>query len=49
MQQYRYCLYHLGMSNMLQHIANELNIKLDVPAKNPYLMEEVLNGKFALC
>lgn len=49
MQQYRYCLYHLGMSNILEHIADELNITLDIPHKNVYLMEEILNGKFALC
>ena len=48
-QQYRYCLYHLGKSNMLQHIAKELDITLDIPHKNEYLMDEILNGKFALC
>lgn len=49
MVQYRHCLYHLGVSNLVQHIADEIGIKLQIPRKNLALMEMIKEEMYALC
>ena len=49
MIQYRYCLYHLGMSNLMQHIADEIGIDLVIPPKNKFLMDRIKTEMYALC
>ena len=49
MVQYRHCLYHLGVSNLMQHIADEIGIDLKIPHKNLALMEMIKEEKYALC
>ena len=49
MKLYRYCLAHLADSNMLEHINQELDMDLKIPAKDVNLSKKILEGIYALC